>query len=125
MSSKGKLFYIHWNETEAEAQAQAFRDQGWDVRLEAKDGARASRRIEGDPPNVVVISLTRLPSHGRETAAYLRSRRAGRGVPIVFVDGTEDAVEKAAAKVPEAIYTTTPELQVVLSGFAKDGQPEK
>ena len=123
MDSKGKLFYIHWNE--AEAKAQAFRNQSWDVRLEAKDGERASRRILGDPPDVIVISLTRLPSHGRETAAYLRSRRGGGGVPIVFVDGAEDAVEKVRAKVPDAVYTTTPELPDLLSRYAKDGRLEK
>ena len=118
MISNGRLFYIHWNPAEAEAQASLFREDGWDVRLEAKDGDRASRRILGDPPDVVVISLALLPSHGREAAAYIRSRKGGGEVPIVFVDGAEDAVEKAVAKVPTAIYTTTLELQVVLSGFA-------
>jgi DNA-binding NarL/FixJ family response regulator len=125
MNSKGRLFYIHWNPTEAEARAASFREDGWEVRLEAKDGDRASRRILGDPPGVVVISLARLPSHGREIAAYLRSRKGGSEVPIVFVDGSEDAVGKATSKVPEAICTTSSELQVILSGFAKDAQPEK
>jgi DNA-binding NarL/FixJ family response regulator len=125
MNSKGRLFYIHWNPIEAEAWASSFREDGWDVRLEAKDGDRASRRILGDPPDVVVISLTRLPSHGREAAVYLRSRKGGSEVPIVFVDGTLDAVGKAASKVPEAIYTTSSELRVIMSGFAKDAQSEK
>ena len=125
MSPKGRLFYIHWNPSEAEAQASLFRDDGWDVRVEVKDRDRASRRILGDPPDVVVISLTRLPSDGREVAAYIRSRKGGGEVPIVFVDGAEDAVEKAAVKVPAAVYTTGPELQMILSGFAKNDPSEK
>ncbi len=110
----GHLFLIHWNKDEADALASGLRAQGWQVEVEAHDGAQAGRRILAELPDAVVIYLTRLPSHGRETAHWLRSIKATRATPIVFVDGVPDKVEKVKAKVPDAIYTTSAELQGIL-----------
>ena len=118
-STKGKVFLIHWNLSEAEAHAQSLRQVGWQVAVEAEDGARAGNTIKTDPPQVVVIYLSRLPSHGRETAHYLRSLKATRSIPIVFVDGKEEAVEKTKVKVPDAIYTTSEELESILQQFTQ------
>jgi len=74
-------------------QAGPLRAAGWDVEIEAEDGARAGKRIKENPPQAVVIYLTRLPSHGRETADGLRSMKATRHLPIIFVDGKEEAID--------------------------------
>ncbi|MBI2165619.1 MAG: response regulator [Chloroflexi bacterium] len=116
---KGNLFLIHWNQMEAEALARLLRAEGWQVRIEAQDGARAWRSIREDTPDVVVIFLARLPSHGRKTAEALRSTRGTRGLPIVFVDGKPEAVEKATSKVPDAMYTGSAQLKEALAKFAR------
>ncbi|MBI2304533.1 MAG: hypothetical protein HYU86_07285 [Chloroflexi bacterium] len=118
---KGKLFLIHWSASEAAEFAIPLRARGWQVEVEAEDGARAGKRIKENPPHVVVIYLTRLPSHGRETARYLRSLKATRHLPIVFVDGKEEAVARVRADVPDAVFTVTEELETVISKFAKGG----
>jgi len=118
-SVKVKAFLIHWNTSEAEAHAQSLRESGWQVEIEAEDGARAGIAIKADPPHVVVIYLSRLPSHGRETAHYLRSTKATCSIPIVFVDGKEEAVEKTRAKIPDAIYTSSEELDRLLQQFTQ------
>ena len=118
---KGRLFLIHWNAAEAEGHASELRSGGWNVEVEAKDGARAGKRIIADPSYAVVIYLTRLPSHGRETASHLRSIKATRDMPIIFVDGKEEAVEKTRAKVPDAVYTTSAELGNALTKLSKSG----
>ena len=115
----GRVFLIHWNASEAEELARPLRASGWEVEIEAEDGARACKAIRGNPPDAVVVYLTRLPSHGRDTADYLRSIKATRDVPIVFLDGKADAVEKTRAKVPDAVYTTSTELDKVLAGFSR------
>ena len=115
----GRVFLIHWNASETEELARPLRASGWDVEIEAEDGARAGKPIRGKLPDVVAIYLTRLPSHGRETAQYLRSIKATSEVPIVFVDGKADAVEKTRAKVPDAVYTTSTELDTVLVGSSR------
>ncbi|MBI4235794.1 MAG: hypothetical protein HY688_00345 [Chloroflexi bacterium] len=113
---KGRLFLVHWNAAEAEAHAQALRSDGWEVLgFEAEDGARAVKAIVAALPDVVVVYLHRLPSHGRETAAFLRSTRATCQVPIVFVDGQGEALEKTRVRVPDAVYTTSAGLTAALS----------
>ena len=91
----GKRFLIHWNSAEA--------------------GGRAGKRIWEDAPGVAVIYLTRLPSRGRETTDYLRSTKATRDVPVVFVDGEDAALDMTRAKAPDSVFTTAARLNDVLA----------
>jgi DNA-binding response OmpR family regulator len=116
---KGRIFLIHWNPLEAQQHAFDLRSEGWDVDVESIDGARAGRKILTNTPDAVVIYLSRLPSHGRSTAHALRTRKMGRHIPIVFVDGKEEAVELTREKVPDGVYTESDELSTVLGGFLK------
>ena len=116
---KRRIFLIHWNELEAEEHVYRFQDEGWNVELETKDGARAGKRILADLPDAVVIYLTRLPSHGRETAHALRSFQATRDLPIIFVDGEGEPLEKTKAKVPDAVFTSSAKLQKTLAELFK------
>ena len=113
-----RLFLIHWNDAEAEEKARALREDGWDVQMESADGARGAKRLLANPPDVVVIWLTRLPSHGRQTAHYVRSRPAGRSTPIVFVGGDGAALEKVKSAVPDAVYTAPSGLTAALALYA-------
>jgi hypothetical protein len=70
-------------------------------------------------PDALVVYLTRLPSHGRETAHGIRSLKAGRALPIVFVGGKGGALEKTKAKVPDGLFVQPEELGTVLEGLAK------
>ncbi len=116
---RGRMFLIHWNLGEVQGLAKGFRAQGWKVDFEYEDGARAGKQIRARPPDVVVIYLTRLPSHGRETAHGLRALKATREIPIVFVDGLAEKVAATRAKVPDAIYITTAGLRKTLARFAR------
>lgn len=111
-----RLFLIHWNEAEAKELAEPLLAAGWQVEWEAEDGARASRRVLAEPPAVVVIYLTRLPSHGRETARYLRSRHGGRNLPFVFV-GDPERAERVRPHVPDAEYVAHEELMATLASI--------
>ncbi len=117
----GRLFLIHWKETEAEALAKPLCELGWQVEWESEDGARAGKIIKDNPPDVVVIYLTRLPSHGRETADGLRSTKATRSIPIIFVGGQGEALAKTKAKSPDALYVAPEELQSALQRFGGNG----
>jgi DNA-binding response OmpR family regulator len=108
------LFLIHWNAAEAEQLAQPLHSQGWHVEIESEDGARAGKRIKETQPATVVIYLTRLPSHGRETAAYLQATKTTRHIPIIFVGGVGEALERTKAKVSDATYITSEELYSTL-----------
>ena len=112
-----RLFLIHWNQAEAEGLAAPLRDLGHEVEIEAEDGARAASRIQAATPDAVAIFLTRLPSHGRETAAHLRSVPATRGIPIVFVEGEPEKIARVREAVPDAIFTTAGDLPDLLDGL--------
>jgi response regulator RpfG family c-di-GMP phosphodiesterase len=116
-------FLFHWNAHEAEKLAEQIQGYGWQIiGVEAKDGARGSKLVRELQPTVVIVYLTRLPSHGRETAAYLQSVKAASPatsqIPIIFVGGKGGALRKTKEKVPAAVYTTPEELESVLTKLA-------
>ena len=109
-------FVIHWQKDGAQALAETIRGCGWQVTgTESEDGGRAYKLIKANPPDVIVISLANKPSHGRQTAVSLQQIKATKAIPVVFVDGSETAVAQCQAKLPDATYTTTENLGVVLA----------
>jgi glutaredoxin len=112
-------FLFHWNAHEAEKLAEQIQGYGWQIiGVEAKDGARGSKLVRELQPTVVIVYLTRLPSHGRETAAYIQSVKAASQIPIIFVGGKDEALRKTREKVPNAVYTTQDELESTLTKLA-------
>jgi CheY-like chemotaxis protein len=107
---KGSLFLFHWNPEEAEARAKQLSDAGWHVEFEWEDGARGGKKVLEQQPDVVVFDLAKRSSHSRATAEGLRGYKAGRDLPMVFVDGSEENIEKTKRKVANGIYTTTGKL---------------
>lgn len=68
---------------------------------------RAPEDVEGllaDPPDAFLLDLDRRPSHGRELGAWLRRRKGTRHVPLAFLGGTKEAVERARALLPDAAF---------------------
>lgn len=105
------IFYFHWNEAEALATARALRAAGHTVDYHATTGVAAK-----PPPNLDawVISLVRLPSHGRAYAEWLREARARDSVQLVFVGGAPDQVAATRARFPNETYCSADELPAVL-----------
>jgi DNA-binding response OmpR family regulator len=112
-----RLFLIHWNQSEAEEYARALVDSDWEVDIEAKDGRKAFEAIKANPPAVVIIYLNRLPSHGRETAHALRTIKSLKEIPIIFVGGQGEPLEKTKTIIPDAIYLMDTELHQRLENF--------
>jgi len=96
---------IHWNIGEAEQRAETLRRAGHEVLAGPfESGGFASLR--DDPPDAVVIDLTRLPAQGRDVALVLRTTKATRRVPLVFVAGDPQKVARIVELLPDAVYTT-------------------
>ena len=115
----GRIFLVHWNKEEAETFAADLRAQGWQVDLECEEGARGGGAIKQDPPDAVIIYLTRLPSHGRATAEYLVQTKSTRSIPIIFVGGESEALAKTKTKIPNGIFIQGDQLQKTLEKFSK------
>ncbi len=102
-----RIRLIHWNAAEAAERAQGLRAAGYAVSAEPPTGPRLMQELrEGVPPDAIVIDLSRLPSQGRDVALSIRSVKATRATPIVFVEGDPAKTARTRELLPEAVFTT-------------------
>lgn len=99
-----RVMLFHWNAAEAKERAARLARIGHQAVIPLLRSGADFKAIAADPPDAFVIDLSRLPSHGREVAAALRERKATRRVPIVFVDGAPEKVDRIRALLPDATY---------------------
>ena len=100
-----RIRLIHWKAEEAVERAGLLQDAGY--RVDASPYAQgALRAMRDDPPAVVVIDLTRLPSQGRDVAVSIRMLKATRHLPLVFAGGAPSKVERIRELLPDAAYAS-------------------
>ncbi|MCA1686513.1 MAG: hypothetical protein LC745_11175 [Planctomycetia bacterium] len=109
------IVYVHWNQDELSDRVGPIVDAGYRVRAHASL-AQAPRFPEPDP-TAVVISLDRLPSHGREVAGLVWGSRKRQNVPIIFEGGDPDKVAATRERLPRAAYCPTGGVVDVLKGL--------
>lgn len=102
-----RLYLVQWNQAKAEARAAELREAGFEVTVESEDGARATRRILNDPPDLALFDLDYHGAHSRETAAALRGFKATRRLPMLFIDGDEVDIDKTRARVFQAMFASS------------------
>jgi CheY-like chemotaxis protein len=115
-----RLLFIHWNQAEAEARAKDLRDAGHQVEIYFQPQGTGYRNFRDNPPEVFVISLDRIPSHGRALATYFRQQKATRHVPIVFVGGEKEKAKQTRALLPDAIYTEWSDIRTAIQKSVKN-----
>jgi len=101
-----RLRLIHWHDGEAATHAKTLRAMGHRVAYDPITGPETFKQVRESPPDLFVICLDRLPSHGREVAGGLREFKTTRDVPILFVGGTPDKVARLKKSLPEAHHTS-------------------
>jgi hypothetical protein len=112
-----KVFYLHWNEQEAKEQASTLQDAGHDVRFHWSTEEHI--KLGDWEPEAVVISLDRLPSHGRQVAEWFWEAKKRRSVPVVFAGGKPDKVEAARDRFPKAIFCDAHDVLHVIEQLTK------
>lgn len=96
---------IHWKAEEAEERIARLRAAGYEVDYgELKPDLLRDWR--NNPPAAFVIDLSRMHSHGRDVAMTLRAHKNTRNIPLVFVEGEPEKVERLKTQLPDAVYTT-------------------
>jgi len=108
-----RIRLVHWNAVEARERAERLRSAGYAVEHEMLDAA-GLRRLRDDPPDAVIIDLSRIPSQGRDVGLGIRIRKATRHVPLVFVGGAPEKVARVQGLLPDATYTTWAEIHASL-----------
>jgi hypothetical protein len=101
-----RIRFVHWNKAEAKAKAENIQAFGYDVDCEPFDGPPTLRKMREHPPAAVVIDLSKSPSRGRDVGVALWHYASTRHVPLVFVEGDAQKVERIKELLPDAVYTT-------------------
>ena len=109
-----RIFFVHWNAAEAEERAGRLRQAGYDVDAYWKTDNTGLGLLRANPPDLVVLDLSRVPSHGRAIAIFLRRQKATRHVPAVFVGGVPEKVARLREELPDAIYAEWPSIRSAL-----------
>ena len=113
-----RIYFVHWNQTEAEARAAELTEAGHDVRAHW-----ITDKIDkwGDYlPDAVVISLDRLPSHGRAIAEWIWVAKKRQNNPILFAGGAPDKVKTTREKFPKAKFCAWEEVVEVLKTVIRE-----
>lgn len=95
---------IHWNEKEAHLRSLYFQSQGNIVYHTIPSGKKLIKQIADNHTEIIIISLERLPSQGRDIALWLRKNRTTRTIPIAFVEGTPTKVAAIKSLLPDAVF---------------------
>lgn len=109
-----RVLLVHWNAEEAKLKAQTLKDLGHKAEILCDSERPNLGRIRESPPDLFLIDLNRLPSHGREIAGYFRRAKSTRLVPILFVDGDSERVGRAKQLIPDADFAKWEKIESAL-----------
>lgn len=98
------IHLIHWKEAEIPGRLARLEAEGFNTSGGPAQGPALLKMLAADPPDAVVIDLTRLPSQGRDLAIALRARAGTRSIPIIFLGGEPAKVETIRLLLPDAAY---------------------
>ncbi len=101
-----KILLIHRRPEEVESQIESLRHAGNEITVDPVQDPEALRRLWENPPDALVVDLSRMPSHGRDVAVAVREKKSTRHIPIVFVGGDLVKVQRVQTLLPDATYTT-------------------
>ena len=107
-----KLFFIHFNEAELKEKIKPLKEAGYKIDYHFDTGSVADLRDNSF--DVLIISLDRLPSHGRRYAEWLWEAKKRQHIPIIFCGGAPEKVLVTKEKLPNAIYCSNENLLAVL-----------
>jgi hypothetical protein len=114
-----RVFLVHWHQGEARERAGKLEAMGHEVVVHCSrtDGSDSSgpKAIAAEPPDAVIVDLSRLPSHGMAIATWLRGRKGTRAIPLVFVPGEPAKTAKARDAFPDAAFAPWPRLRATLA----------
>ena len=125
-SAMSRILLVHWNEKEAKERSRKLKALGHKAAILSDTEKRNFESIRESPPDLFLIDLTRLPSHGREIAGHLRRLKATRHVPILFVDGDATRVSRTLSLLPDADFAKWEDLKSAIpKAKAKKRAPAK
>ncbi len=103
-----RVFFIHWNEVELKEMIEPLIKAGFgvDYHFDIKKVVDLRESL----PDILVISLERLPSHGKAYAEWMWEAKKRQHIPIVFCGGALEKVIPLSIQFPQATFCSINEL---------------
>ncbi len=114
-----RVLVIHFETAEAARLAERLRRDGIDCEPYPHVGLSRIGRIRENPPDAILIDLSRMPSYGRIMGAELRKQKGTRAIPLVFLEGDPEKTQRVRDWLPDATFTTLPEAGKALAKALK------
>ena len=99
------IWLVAWKEEEGLVRRRDLEALGRTVYFQELDPSGHLRELQADPPDALVIDLSRSPAQGRDLGVAVRVRASTRGIPLVFAGGAEDKVSLVKKILPDASFT--------------------
>jgi hypothetical protein len=110
------IFVVHWNADELSELTKPLAKARHTVRGHWSQQATADLK---ELPDVLVISLDRLPSHGKAIAEWMWEAKKRQHIPIVFVGGEPKKVAGIKTKFPKAKFCSVAKLPEIIGAMTK------
>ena len=107
------LFFIYFNEAELKEKIQPLKKAGYKVDFHFSTETPAN--FKENLPEILVISLDRLPSHGKAYAEWMWEAKKRQHIPIVFCGGKPEKVMAVKEKFPNAVFCSNEKLTDTLN----------
>jgi hypothetical protein len=124
---KKTVSLIHWKADEARPLIDLMESAGYQVHYAGDQKPIRMTELRDIDPVAAVVDLSRMPSYGKYWAAEVRSSKL-KHLPILFVDGDSERVERIRAAIPDAEYVSIDDLLATLKRakpVANPVQPER
>jgi len=105
-----RVLVIHRDLSDAAERAARLRDQGFEAEPYTRLGVKGFRGIRANPPAVLLIDLTRLPSYGKAMGTLLRQSPSLGAIPLVFIEGDPDKTAGVREVLPDAVISPWPRI---------------
>lgn len=102
--SSTHICLICWQPEAATAHSARLKADGFRVTVVGKGMSGWITYFRDLAVDAVVIDLDRLPSHGHEVGTALRGSKSTRHLPLVFLGGIAEKVDRIRAELPDATY---------------------
>jgi hypothetical protein len=118
--SLSKVLLFHWKQEEVGELIRALKTAGYAALHNSRQKPPTRKEIAQSGAVAAIIDLSRLPSHGRYAAAWLRGSKSTRHLPLVFVDGDAAKVKVVQQQIPDAVYTSCARIGPALKGALRN-----
>ncbi len=115
-----RVCHFHWKAEEAKPLMTVLQAAGFSVDYHERMASYREVRDQAKPPDAIVIDLSRLPSHGRELGVFFRASKSTRHVPLIFVGGEPEKVERIRKLLPDATYTPAARIRTALKAAMRN-----